>query len=63
MAERIIVFRVSRWFLERINNYCREEGISYAELFERAINLLCKKYLEGNNAKNEDSRRANRNGS
>ena len=50
MAERIIVFRISHWFLERINEYCRREGISYKELFERAIDFLCQKYLveEGN---------------
>jgi hypothetical protein len=57
MAERIIVFRVSSWFLERINEYCKSEGISYRELFERAIDFLCQKYLvEGNNGETESDR-------
>ena len=60
MAEKIIVFRVSNWFLEQINEFCRKEGISYKELFERAIDLLCKKYLGEGNEKGEDSGGADR---
>ena len=60
MSERVIVFRVSRWFLEKINEYCKTEGISYAELFERAIEHLCKKYLEEENVKSKNSRGADR---
>jgi hypothetical protein len=45
-GERVIVFRVSDWFFERINEYCKREGVSYAELFSRAIEYLCSKYLE-----------------
>lgn len=63
MSERVIVFRVSRWFLERINSYCKEEGITYAELFERAIKLLCKKYLEVEDAETEDCGGEDRDGS
>jgi hypothetical protein len=44
--ERVIVFRVSDWFFERINEYCKREGVSYAELFRRAVEYLCRRYLE-----------------
>jgi hypothetical protein len=47
VAHRIIVFRVSKEFLSQINDYCSKEKISYSELFDRAIDHLCKKYLEG----------------
>jgi hypothetical protein len=60
MAEKIIVFRISNWFLEQINEFCRKEEISYKELFERAIDLLCKKYLEDSNEKGKDSGGADR---
>jgi predicted DNA binding CopG/RHH family protein len=63
MSERIIVFRVSNWFLERINKFCRKEGISYKELFERAIDLLCKKYLEDSDEEGKDGRREDRDSS
>jgi len=46
MLYRIIVFRLSREFLSQINEYCEREKISYSELFDRAIDHLCKKYLE-----------------
>jgi hypothetical protein len=60
MSDRIIVFRVSKEFLKQINNYCEQEQISYSELFNRAIEHLCKKYLGGDNEKRESSRRKDR---
>jgi hypothetical protein len=46
MSEKVVVFRVSNWFFDRINEYCKAEGISYVELFSRAIKRLREKYLE-----------------
>jgi hypothetical protein len=63
MPEKVIVFRVSNWFLGKINEYCQSEKISYAELFSRAINHLCKKYLvEEDYAETENSGREDRSG-
>jgi hypothetical protein len=47
MAGRLVVFRVSDWFCDRINEYCKERGVSYAGLFNKAIERLCEKYLKG----------------
>jgi hypothetical protein len=63
MAEKVVVFRVSSWFLRKINEYCQSEKISYAELFSRAINHLCQKYLvEEDYAEAENSGREDRSG-
>ena len=47
MAGKVVVFRVSEWFLEKINEYCEKERISYAKLFNKAMEHLCEKYLSG----------------
>ncbi len=60
MPEPIIVFRISRYFLDRINEYCKEEKITYTELFNRAVEHLCKKYLGECYEKGTHSRRKNR---
>jgi metal-responsive CopG/Arc/MetJ family transcriptional regulator len=60
MFYRVIVFRVSREFLSEINEFCKREKISYSELFHKAIEHLCKKYLGGDNEKRESSGRKNR---
>ncbi|MCI4463757.1 MAG: hypothetical protein JHC30_06275 [Caldisericum sp.] len=60
MAEPVIIFRVSKWFLERINDYCKEEQLSYTELLNRAIVHLCRKYLGEDYAERKNSRRKNR---
>ena len=60
MSYRIIVFRVSREFLSQINDFCEREKISYSELFHKAIEHLCKKYLEEENVKSKNSRGADR---
>jgi hypothetical protein len=60
MTEPIIVFRVSKWFLEQINEYCKEEGVTYTELLNRTIKHLCKKYLGECHGERTDGRRKNR---
>jgi|GEM_PF-5156107 len=60
MPAPLVIFRVSNWFLERINEYCKEEKITYTELLNRAIIHLCKKYLGEDYAKRKDGRRKNR---
>jgi hypothetical protein len=60
MAGTIIVFRVSNWFLEKINEYCKEERITYSELLNRAIVHLCKKYLGECHGERAHGRRKNR---
>jgi hypothetical protein len=47
VAGKVVVFRVSDWFFERINEYCKRERISYAKLFNKAMEHLCEKYLSG----------------
>jgi hypothetical protein len=49
----VIVFRVSNYFFDLINEFCRARGMSYAELFERAIEYLCEKYLGEEEIKEE----------
>ena len=60
MAEPVIVFRVSKWFLEQINEYCKEKKITYTELFNHAIKILCEKYLGESHGERTNSRRKNR---
>jgi len=60
MKKPVVVFRVSNWFLDRINEYCRSQGLTYAELINRAIAHLCQKYQEECNEKRASSRSENR---
>jgi len=60
MAEPVVIFRVSNWFLDRINEYCKEEKITYTELLNRSIIHLCKKYLGEDYAKRKNCRRKDR---
>jgi hypothetical protein len=56
MSHKVIVFRVSREFLGQINRFCEEEKITYSELFHKAIEYLCKKYLRGENDEGKSNR-------
>jgi hypothetical protein len=56
MAYKVIVFRVSRDFLGQINRFCEEEKITYSDLFHKAIEYLCEKYLKGGNNEGESNR-------
>jgi len=60
MPAPVVIFRVSNWFLDRINEYCKEEGLTYTELLNRAIIHLCKKYLGESYGEGKNSRRKNR---
>jgi hypothetical protein len=60
MPKPVIIFRVSNWFLDQINEYCKEERITYAELLNRAIVHLCRKYLGEDYAERKKRGRKNR---
>jgi hypothetical protein len=47
MAKKVIIFRVSKWFLNKINEFCKNENLSYSELFKRAVKHLENKYSRG----------------
>jgi hypothetical protein len=55
MVKKVIIFRVSKWFFNKINEFCKNENISYTVLFKRAIKHLENKYLRAYDGERKDS--------